>query len=498
MPAKSQPAIVGNNPIPLDQDLTVRIRQNGFIDHCLTVADGPDLARFIRKHRASVAECFPLFAALSNNLIGSFASLTVLYAAVHGSSKKPSSKCTKVMRDMLLSQVDRRLQNIYRNLFFTNPPKWATSHAQRLAMLQTTRNDVEAVLGTYDWRWLARWLDVGHVGETADSCLQRLGNFALPINKVCFLFTHHCNISCRHCYNNSGPQLKAKRIRLDRMLKIVAEMPGAGIPNLAISGGEPFLYRQDVLAMVKAGRAAGLKQIEINTNGFWASTDEQANKVLDQLAEAGFMQGFDDRIKLSSGSYHQEFIAFDRTLILARNFYARFGRPLFIDFELTPKSDHSAGEIRKQIDAAGLTDRVRLTFREIASVGRGKDIEGISRNRTNGPCVTIDIIMINPDESVLPCDGLNHENHGLRLGRADRHHLRELVKRMQNDPILQFLAAKPLNELLPFIGKTERPDGYGGICDQCQHAIGELTDREPLRAALFEQQHFYPFWFTLS
>ena len=38
--------------------------------------------------------------------------------------------------------------------------------------------------------------------------------------------------------------------------------------------------------------------------------------------------------------------------------------------------------------------------------------------------------------------------------------------------------------------------GYAGQCDLCQHALGKLADREELQAALFDQQEFYPFWFS--
>jgi hypothetical protein len=166
-----------HDPILIDQDVAVWGRPN-------------ILARFIRIHRASVAECFPLFAAMSNNRIGSFASLGALYADVHDGGREPSIKCTKVIRDMLLSQVDRRLQSIYRNFFFTNPPRPATTHEQRLAALETTRNDAHAALSSYDWRWLASWLDVGRLGESADSRVRRLSNFALPIDTVALLFTN--------------------------------------------------------------------------------------------------------------------------------------------------------------------------------------------------------------------------------------------------------------------------------------------------------------------
>ncbi len=40
--------------------------------------------------------------------------------------------------------------------------------------------------------------------------------------------------------------------------------------------------------------------------------------------------------------------------------------------------------------------------------------------------------------------------------------------------------------------------GYSGTCHLCQHALGRLTRKEELQAALFDKQAYYPFWFALA
>jgi MoaA/NifB/PqqE/SkfB family radical SAM enzyme len=448
------------------------------------------LGRMTQRSRAAATEWLPLLGALGSKPIGSFQNLAAL--------REPGPQCIEAVLDLLLHGVDERLQNIYRQFFSANPPPSGTRHAQKIAALQPTRHQVLAVLNAYDWQWLADWLGLGHIGETAGTCVRRLANFALWIESVMFLFTRHCNISCRHCYNYSGPHKKAERIPLERMLLTVAEMPAAGIRCLNLTGGEPFLYPQDVLALIRAGRAAGLSGISLFTNGFWASTDERAGQMLDRLAQAGFMQGHGDHIKVSAGIYHQEFIDFERILIAARNYYSRFGKPLVIDFELEPQEESLADKIRDQIGAAGLADRVVLEFRRVVRVGRAASLEGISKDSKHSPCSGISTIQFNPDGTVLPCTGFNHEIKGIRVGHTKQHGLKDLVKRMQNDPILQLLATKPLDRILTHVGKEKRPGGYRGECDLCQHALNDLTDKETVQATLFTQQNFYPFWFTLS
>ncbi len=486
-------------PIVISEFAAAQISRDDFSHYRLKTNDLHELARLIRLHEAAPAELLPIFARLNGAPLSHFESLRRLHGDLHGGLiPTPSPASIKVMRDVILGGVNRRIQNIYREHFRTAAQNPSKSHDQKIASLEVTRPDVAKVLCTYDWRWLAEWLDLRRIGKTAESCVRQLANFAFPIKQVNLRFTHHCNIACRHCYNNSGPHLKANRIPLDTMLAIVAEMPEVGIRHLNLTGGEPFLYPNDVAALVAAGRSARLEGISIYTNGYWASTDERASQVLARLAKHGFMQGRNDFIKVSAGVYHQEFIAFERVLTLARNYHAQFGRRLRIDFELSPGGDTSLESVKNRIGDAGLMDKVRLHFRCIAPLGRGKYIEKTTTDPIKVPCHAIDQITFDPDGSARPCCGYNNENQGIVIGLSKQHRLSDLIKRMQNNPILQFLATSPMNEIFEFLGTPKKQEGYGGQCHLCQHALGAMTDAEPLKAALFEQQDFYPFWFTLG
>jgi hypothetical protein len=76
--------------------------------------------------------------------------------------------------------------------------------------------------------------------------------------------------------------------------------------------------------------------------------------------------------------------------------------------------------------------------------------------------------------------------------------LKELAKRIQNDPILQFIATDPWDGIFALVAKAKRQEGYAGKCDLCFHTLGSLTDKVLLQATLFARQNFCPFWFTLS
>jgi hypothetical protein len=425
---------------------------------------------------------------------GSFGSLAELKRQACGTTAAPSPAAIRAFRDLFVEVANLHLQQLYRSYLAAQALPQPVAHRERVAALDNVRADAEGVVAGFDWDWLAQWLGLDRIGQSAAHCLARLSNLAFPVNRVNFRFTYHCNVACRHCYNSSGPHAKAQRIELEAMLGIIAQMAEAGIDALNLTGGEPFLYVDDLVALIAAGRAAGLHEISIYSNGFWGSTPDKARQMLQRLAAAGFMRGARDHLKLSTGIYHQEFIDLERLMAIGRRFFDMFGRRLLVDCELPPGTREPPLKIRQVLDAH---DRyTTVVYRQVLPLGRGQALPGSALHRIDAPCRRIDQLTFDPDGSVRPCCGLNNENLGVKIGELGRHGLRDLVKRMQNDPILQFLARQPMSAIFEHVRTTPRLAGYAGACDLCQHAIGQLSDREELQAALTDRQEFYPFWFA--
>lgn len=466
----------------------------GFRDRCLTAADLGILPAIITANHGDGSDLLPIVQSLTKRPAASFASLSDLCASI--GRKPPSRRTIRNMRDLFLGVVDLRLQQLYRDYLQSNPAPAGTDHYAKVAHLHPLEARAQSIVDGYEWHWLAEWLGLARIELDVEGCIQRLSNLAFNVATVNFRFTYHCNISCRHCYNSSGPSRKSERIALDRMLAIVAQMPEAGLNRLIITGGEPFLYPADLTALIGAARAAQVSRISINSNAFWATSDAKVQQILGQLAEAGFMRAQADNLKISSGIYHLEFVALERIFTVARNYHAMFGRPLIIDFELENGREALRETATERFREAGLLDRVSLTFRTIAAVGRAANLEGLALEPYDAPCGVIDEIVFDPDGKVRPCCGLNNENDGVVIGDLEAHGLRDLVKRMQNDPVLQHLARKPMSAIYDKLDRQAKAEGYSGVCELCQHAIGDLRDKEPLQAELFASQRFYPFWFT--
>jgi MoaA/NifB/PqqE/SkfB family radical SAM enzyme len=76
--------------------------------------------------------------------------------------------------------------------------------------------------------------------------------------------SRRCNLRCRHCYSSSGPWV-ADTTDLEVLRRAVVDARGLGYDVLAVSGGEPLLYR-DLLTLLRHAHDTGLRTA-VTTNG---------------------------------------------------------------------------------------------------------------------------------------------------------------------------------------------------------------------------------------
>ncbi len=60
---------------------------------------------------------------------------------------------------------------------------------------------------------------------------------------VVWNLTQACNLRCKHCYQNATARPAADELTLEEKLRLVDQMGAAGVPFLAIAGGEPLVSK---------------------------------------------------------------------------------------------------------------------------------------------------------------------------------------------------------------------------------------------------------------
>ncbi|NPA96058.1 MAG: radical SAM protein [Crenarchaeota archaeon] len=85
-------------------------------------------------------------------------------------------------------------------------------------------------------------------------------------------FTNMCNFRCKHCYQRADKPLP-NELSFREKLKVIEELDAAGVPAVALSGGEPTIH-PDYLYIIKAAAKKGM-YTAVATNGWrFADIDE--------------------------------------------------------------------------------------------------------------------------------------------------------------------------------------------------------------------------------
>lgn len=88
--------------------------------------------------------------------------------------------------------------------------------------------------------------------------------FAAPL-MVVWNITQACNLRCVHCYQNATARPAADELTLEGKLRVVDQMGTAGVPFLAIAGGEPLLS-PDLWSVLARARERRI-HVSLATNG---------------------------------------------------------------------------------------------------------------------------------------------------------------------------------------------------------------------------------------
>jgi len=97
--------------------------------------------------------------------------------------------------------------------------------------------------------------------------------------------TRRCNLYCKHCYRDSGPEVQSNELTTEEAKKLLKEVAQAGFKIMIFSGGEPLL-RDDIYELIAYAKSLEMRPV-LGTNGTLI-TLEVAKKLKDSgLARAG-------------------------------------------------------------------------------------------------------------------------------------------------------------------------------------------------------------------
>jgi radical SAM protein with 4Fe4S-binding SPASM domain len=178
-------------------------------------------------------------------------------------------------------------------------------------------------------------------------------------------FTHKCNLSCKHCYSNSGA-IGEKELTTPEAIEVVNQLEDAGVTALAFSGGEP-LSRKDFFDVARHAVKRGL-YVSVATNGTLL-TKENVKK----LKQTG-VNYVEVSVDGATAQTHDEFRgvpgAFEKAVTGLKN---------CVEEELcaciaTTATKSNLAEVPAIIDLAVEIGAKRFTYFNFVPTGRGKTL----------------------------------------------------------------------------------------------------------------------------
>jgi hypothetical protein len=118
-------------------------------------------------------------------------------------------------------------------------------------------------------------------------------------------YTELCNAKCAHCVVEAGPWRRghADPAALHAALEGAAE---AGVRHVVLTGGESFVFLDQVLELCRLARRLGMRT-RVITNAYWARSPERAARMLERVAGEGI-----DQLVVSFDEYHLPYVRADR------------------------------------------------------------------------------------------------------------------------------------------------------------------------------------------
>ena len=183
----------------------------------------------------------------------------------------------------------------------------------------------------------------------------------IKLNHGGIMANYQCNAACRHCLYACSPERSTDYISKEAAEDLCGLLVKGGCRSVHVGGGEPFLNFDGLILLLEIINKAGIRVEYIETNGFWAADEGQAQIYLRALSGAGA-----DTLCISLDPFHAEYVPFALPLRLAEicrnsNFGYFLWQERFLQClaQLKPTKAHVREALEEQISPRYIIDTAR-------------------------------------------------------------------------------------------------------------------------------------------
>ncbi|WP_321392308.1 radical SAM protein [uncultured Desulfuromusa sp.] len=130
---------------------------------------------------------------------------------------------------------------------------------------------------------------MGKIKESTVSLARLLFKGRAP-GQLIIQYTDHCNAHCPQCGMRVSNKFVRKTLDTGKTERIIRSAAEKGVRALSFTGGEPFLYLDQICYLAKVADQCGIEYIRTGTNGFLFRHSDRADfpdrmkQLADQLA----------------------------------------------------------------------------------------------------------------------------------------------------------------------------------------------------------------------
>ncbi len=303
---------------------------------------------------------------------------------------------------------------------------------------------------------------------------------------VGLLYTRTCPLSCAHCIIESSPKAtgKMKKEVAARYLEVIPKYSD----TVCFTGGEPFLYFNEVLELTKLATAVGLRTTIVSGAG-WVRVDKEeiARERVTLLKEAGL-----DSLCISWDDYHEQWSPKEQAILLAQLAHET-GIKISVR-SVVPATCTYKGQEK-------IFEGVPIQYQPVRLIRLGsakalpKEQFYYADELPRGRCSIVLSPAIEPDGNVYACCGpgrFSLRPSPLILGNTNEEDLDTIFARSVDDPVIEALNLVGPYGLYQILKDTpelkqhfHQRREYSSICDLCL----DLCDTPELVAALRKRMH---------
>jgi MoaA/NifB/PqqE/SkfB family radical SAM enzyme len=256
----------------------------------------------------------------------------------------------------------------------------------------------------------------------------------------------------------TGDIIDDKKMELVKAKEIIREMAGADVTGISFTAGEPFIYFNDMLELVRLCRELGI-YTRIVTNSYWAKNREKAEQQVDMLKQSGLSQ-----LRLSYSRWHQQHVPRKNVLNAALACIEK-GLEYFVSFVTDfSKEDDDNEQFLRDSKLKFFPEPVIYAGRA-DSLGRKEIFTDYQENR----CAMNPYLA--PDLNIYECcDAGSHFNTTdfFLLGNLENHSVNQLLSKGENLPLYNCIRSFGISNIASFAGVKSRDIVTYRKCELCK------------------------------